>query len=67
MARGRDALEHLMAGAAAVQVGTANLLNPPLALKVLENPRRNQRRTGVDGGAAWNHRPLTHKTRPGHP
>ena len=59
-----------MAGAAAVQVGTANLLNPRVALKVLEQlekPRRGRRRTGVDGGAAWNHRPLTHKTRPGHP
>ena len=43
VANGRDALEYLMAGAAAVQVGTANLLNPRVALKVLEQLERHMR------------------------
>ena len=36
VANGRDALEYLMAGAAAVQVGTANLTDPRASLRVLE-------------------------------
>ena len=36
IATGRDAAEFLMAGATAVQVGTANLANPKACLDVLE-------------------------------
>ena len=36
VANGQDALEYLMAGAAAVQVGTANLTEPQASLRVLE-------------------------------
>jgi dihydroorotate dehydrogenase (NAD+) catalytic subunit len=37
---GDDALEFLMAGASAVQVGTANLADPQAALKVLDGIER---------------------------
>lgn len=36
IASGRDALEFLMAGATAVQVGTANFLDPAITVKIID-------------------------------
>jgi len=43
-----DALEFIMAGATAVQVGTANLVNPSAPLEVLEGIERFMEREGVE-------------------
>ncbi len=43
-----DALEFIMAGAAAVQVGTANLVNPRAALDVLEGIEAYMEKEGLD-------------------
>ncbi len=43
----RDALEFIMAGASAVQVGTANLTNPQAALNVLDGIRDYMEREGI--------------------
>lgn len=43
-----DALEFLMAGATAVQIGTANLVNPTAPLDVLEGIERFMEREGVE-------------------
>lgn len=43
----RDALEFIMAGASAVQVGTANLTNPQAALNVLDGIRDFMEREGI--------------------
>jgi dihydroorotate dehydrogenase (NAD+) catalytic subunit len=43
----RDALEFLIAGATAVQVGTANFVNPRATLKVLEGLRSYCKEEGV--------------------
>lgn len=43
-----DALEFIMAGASAVQVGTANLVNPSAPLEVLEGIERFMDREGVE-------------------
>jgi dihydroorotate dehydrogenase (NAD+) catalytic subunit len=43
-----DALEFIMAGATAVQVGTANLINPRAPLDVLEGLRAYLQREGFD-------------------
>jgi dihydroorotate dehydrogenase (NAD+) catalytic subunit len=53
-----DALEFIMAGASAVQVGTATLANPSAPLEVLEGIERFMEREGVRKlgelvGAAW--------------
>ena len=50
---GRDALEFIAAGAAAVQVGTASFLRPRAALGVLEEMQRMLRDRGVESLAAW--------------
>lgn len=44
---GPDALQYLLAGASAVQVGTGNFLDPGTALKVLEGIRDWMRKKGV--------------------
>ncbi|MGD2125454.1 MAG: dihydroorotate dehydrogenase [Desulfobacteraceae bacterium] len=44
----RDALEFLIAGARAVEVGTANFVNPRATLDVLEGIRRYCREKGID-------------------
>jgi dihydroorotate dehydrogenase (NAD+) catalytic subunit len=44
---GDDALEFIMAGATAVQVGTANLVNPGAPLEVVEGVERFMEREGV--------------------
>jgi dihydroorotate dehydrogenase (NAD+) catalytic subunit len=45
---GEDAVEFLMAGASAVQVGTATFTNPRAALDVLEGIEAFMRKTGVE-------------------
>jgi dihydroorotate dehydrogenase (NAD+) catalytic subunit len=40
IASARDALEFLIAGASAVQVGTANFVNPKSALNIVEGLRQ---------------------------
>ncbi len=50
---GRDALEFIAAGAAAVQVGTASFLRPRAALGVLEELQRMLRDRKVASLAAW--------------
>lgn len=45
---GDDALEFIMAGASAVQIGTANLVNPNAPLEVLEGMERFMEREGVE-------------------
>lgn len=44
----RDALEFLIVGARAVQVGTANFLNPAASVEVLEGIRRYLEEHGID-------------------
>jgi dihydroorotate dehydrogenase (NAD+) catalytic subunit len=44
---GNDALEFIMAGASAVQVGTANLVNPSATLEVLEEIERFMEQEGT--------------------
>lgn len=44
---GEDAVEYMMAGASAVQVGTATFLNPRAPLEVLEGIEEFMRREGV--------------------
>ncbi len=44
-----DALEFIMAGACAVQVGTANLTNPQAALDVLDGIEKFMEREGIRG------------------
>lgn len=46
--RAEDALEYLIAGAKAVQVGTANLINPRSAMEVLEGIKAFLIEQGVD-------------------
>ena len=43
-----DALEFIMAGATAVQIGTANLVNPNASLEVLEGVERFMEREAVE-------------------
>ncbi|MFQ5672064.1 MAG: dihydroorotate dehydrogenase [Nitrospinales bacterium] len=43
----RDALEFLMAGAGAVQVGTANFLDPTVTIKIIEGLQLHCRNRGV--------------------
>jgi dihydroorotate dehydrogenase (NAD+) catalytic subunit len=43
-----DALEFIMAGATAVQIGTASLVNPNAPLEVLEGIERFMEREGVE-------------------
>jgi len=45
---GDDALEFIMAGATAVQIGTANLVNPNAPLEVLEGIERFMEREGME-------------------
>jgi len=47
IASGEDALEFIMAGASAVQVGTANLTNPRASLDVLQGIERFMRENGI--------------------
>ena len=37
---GKDALEFLIAGASAIQVGTANFMNPQASLEILDDIKR---------------------------
>jgi len=46
---GRDAMEYIMAGARAVQVGTATFLNPRAPLDILEEIEEFLRDEGVEG------------------
>jgi dihydroorotate oxidase B, catalytic subunit (EC 1.3.3.1) len=43
----RDALEFIMCGASAVQIGTANLTNPQVTLTILEGIERFMRDKGI--------------------
>jgi dihydroorotate dehydrogenase (NAD+) catalytic subunit len=43
-----DALQFIMAGASAVQVGTANMVDPEAALKVLEGIREYMEKKHID-------------------
>ncbi|HHL39174.1 MAG TPA: dihydroorotate dehydrogenase [Deltaproteobacteria bacterium] len=45
---GRDALEFILAGAAAVQVGTASFVDPAAAVRVLEGVEEYMERHGVE-------------------
>jgi dihydroorotate dehydrogenase (NAD+) catalytic subunit len=47
IASGEDALEFIMAGASAIQVGTANLTNPRASLDVLQGIERLMKENGV--------------------
>lgn len=47
IASGEDALEFIMAGASAVQVGTANLTNPRASLDVLQGIERFMKTNGI--------------------
>ncbi|MBI4308669.1 MAG: dihydroorotate dehydrogenase [Chloroflexi bacterium] len=56
--KGEDAIEFIMAGARAVQVGTANFVNPRASIEVLEGVERWMGDNGVRDinalvGAAW--------------
>jgi dihydroorotate dehydrogenase (NAD+) catalytic subunit len=44
----RDALEFLIAGAQAIQVGTANFVNPRATLDIVEGIRRFCMERGID-------------------
>jgi len=43
-----DAIEFIMAGASAIQVGTANLTNPRAPLEVLEGIEEFMEKEGID-------------------
>jgi dihydroorotate dehydrogenase (NAD+) catalytic subunit len=62
ISRAEDALQYLMAGARAVQVGTASFLDPFASLNVIDGIARFLEREGLDLedviGAAHEHRPL---------
>ncbi len=45
---GLDALEYIMAGASAIQVGTANLVNPMAALHIVEELEQYCEQQGID-------------------
>jgi dihydroorotate dehydrogenase (NAD+) catalytic subunit len=65
---GEDAVEYLMAGATAVQVGTATFTNPRAPLDVLEGLERWLAREGIDDvrsiiGAARTSPPPVHRPR----
>ncbi|GAF95133.1 unnamed protein product, partial [marine sediment metagenome] len=47
IASGEDALEFIMAGASAIQVGTANLTNPRASLDVLQGIERFMKENGI--------------------
>ena len=47
IASGEDALEFIMAGASAIQVGTANLTNPRASLDVLQGIERLMKENGI--------------------
>ena len=49
----RDALEFLLVGASAVQVGTANFVNPRAALEILEGMRTYLVEQGVGELSEW--------------
>ena len=49
----RDALEFLMAGAGAVQVGTANFVNPSVSTDIIDGLRRFCEEKGVSGIAEF--------------
>jgi dihydroorotate dehydrogenase (NAD+) catalytic subunit len=53
IACGEDALEFIMAGATAVQIGTAGLTNPQLGLDVLEGIESYMRQNGVQNLAEF--------------
>jgi dihydroorotate dehydrogenase (NAD+) catalytic subunit len=48
IASANDALEFIMAGASAVQVGTASFYNPRAALDVLEGIQQFMSREGIE-------------------
>jgi len=47
IASGEDALEFILAGASAIQVGTANLTNPRASLDVLQGIERLMKENGI--------------------
>ncbi|MDE0205146.1 MAG: dihydroorotate dehydrogenase [Candidatus Tectomicrobia bacterium] len=59
---GRDALEFLLAGAAACQVGTASFVDPAACRKIVSEMERYLRRHGIASAAE-----LCGKLQPGHP
>ncbi len=48
ISRARDALEFIMAGASAVQIGTANLTNPGVSLAVLQGIKDFMKQEGIE-------------------
>jgi dihydroorotate dehydrogenase (NAD+) catalytic subunit len=55
---GRDALEFIMAGASAVQVGTANFIKPDICMDILKEMEQLMQQNGIKSieeiiGAAW--------------
>jgi len=48
IATGSDAIEFIMAGASAVQVGTANFTNPRAPLDVLEGIEQFMKKEGIN-------------------
>ncbi|MBI2329612.1 MAG: dihydroorotate dehydrogenase [Chloroflexi bacterium] len=61
IATASDALEFIMAGASAIQVGTASFTNPSAPLDVLEGIERFMKKEGINNlteliGAAWRRR-----------
>ena len=44
----RDVIEMMMAGATAVQVGAANLVNPYASKEIVEHCRREMQRLGIE-------------------
>jgi len=48
ISRARDALEFIMAGASAVQIGTANLTNPEVSLAVLQGIKDFMKQEGIE-------------------
>ncbi len=49
IANAEDALEYLMAGAKAIQVGTANFIDPAATMKILDGLESHYRKTGGKG------------------
>ena len=47
-----DVLKYMIAGASAVQVGTANFVNPQVCREIIESLERHVREKGLDGIAS---------------
>jgi dihydroorotate dehydrogenase (NAD+) catalytic subunit len=61
IARAEDALEFLMAGASAIQVGSATFVRPPAMIEIIEGIEDYMRKQGIASPAELDIRPLSRR------